>query len=60
MSRPALGFTEPHNHRGQKDLSSVVAKRPERETDNSFPSRVEVKNTWSFAFTSLTYSWRGA
>jgi len=31
---------------------SLEVKRPRRETDHSTPSRAEVKNTWSYSFTT--------
>lgn len=36
--------------------SPVVLKDPEVETDSSYPSSKEVRNKWSFASTSSTYS----
>jgi hypothetical protein len=38
----------------------VGVKRPGRETDNSPPSKAEVKNAWSYTSTPNTPLWCGA
>jgi hypothetical protein len=40
--------------------SFLGVKRPGREDDHSPASSAEVKNTWSYASTPNTSSWRGA
>jgi hypothetical protein len=51
MSRPVLGPTQLPIQWVPGALSLGI-KRPEREVDNSPPSRAEVKNTWSSTSTS--------
>jgi len=38
---------------------SLVVKRPRRKSDHSLPSRVEIKNAWSYTSTPNASSWRG-
>jgi hypothetical protein len=50
VSRPALGPTQPPIQ-WEPGALSLVAKRPERESDHSPPSSAEVKNAWSYTST---------
>jgi hypothetical protein len=50
-SRPALDPTQPPIQRVPATISSGI-KQSEREADQSFPSRAEVKNVWSYTATS--------
>jgi hypothetical protein len=51
VSRTALGPTQPHNQWVPEALSLGV-KRPRREADHSPSFSAEVKNEWSYTFTS--------
>jgi hypothetical protein len=50
--RPALGPNQPPTRMVQWVISPGV-KRPERETDDSLPTRAEVKNEWSYTSTPI-------